>query len=120
MLNPLQFLRRIAQRPNGWSKAIDIQTNQLPIIKKLYAKYGLELRLTGNACPEQYKVFKDGKQVAYYRLRDGEFKVHYPDYLGENIYTPYVLGDGIFNDDERIIILYKAMQIILLKINKPT
>lgn len=32
---------------------------------------GLVFKLTCSACPEQYDIFKDGKQVGYFRLRYG-------------------------------------------------
>jgi hypothetical protein len=34
---------------------------------------GYELKMTCSACPEQYDVFKDGKEVGYIRLRFGNF-----------------------------------------------
>jgi len=116
-MNLTQTFRRLSQQMNGWNKSGDIQAAQLPIIKKLYANNGLELVMTCGACPEQYEVFKDGKQVAYYRLRHGEFRVDYPNCGGETIYEAEPIGDGIFNTDERLVYLTKAMRNLLLKIN---
>jgi len=76
-----------------------------------------ELILTCHACPEQYEVFKDGKQVAYYRLRHGEFRVDLGECGGETIYEAEPNGDGIFDADERFIYLIKAIREVLLKIN---
>jgi len=39
----------------GWSNSMNMQDTQMPLIKKLYAKNGLELKMTCNACPEQYE-----------------------------------------------------------------
>lgn len=66
--------------------------------------------------PEQYDVLKDEYKVAYLRLRHGEFTVSYPDYDGEIIYEAYPNGDGIFDEDERLNYLTKAMRKIILKI----
>ena len=63
---------------------------------------GLEFICTCGACPEQYDVFKDGKQVAYVRLRWGHLFCEYPDVFGECIYD-YSFGDaflGHFPDEE--------------------
>lgn len=93
-----------------------MQEAQMPLVKKLYEKNGLELKMTCGACPEQYDVFKDGKQVAYYRLRHGEFRVDYPECGGETIYEAEPSGDGIFDDNERLVYLSKAMRQVLLKL----
>lgn len=52
------------------------------------------------ACPEQYDVFLDNKQVGYLRLRNGFFRCEYPDIGGETIYTNTECGDGRFDDNE--------------------
>ncbi len=115
-MNIVQILRRLGQQMNGWSKSMNIQDAQMPLAKKLYAKNGLELKMTCGACPEQYDVFKDGKQVAYYRLRHGEFRVDYPECGGETIYEAEPSGDGIFDDNERLVYLSRAMRQVLLKL----
>jgi hypothetical protein len=103
---------------SGWSNSMNMQDAQMPLAKKLYAKNGLELQMTCSACPEQYDVFKDGKQVAYYRLRHGEFSVDYPECGGETIYEAEPSGDGIFDDNERLVYLSKAMRALLYKIKE--
>ena len=103
------------KKVNGWQKDFDIQRKQLIIIKKLYAENGLVI-IGGGACPEQYDVFKDGEQVAYYRLRHGEFTIDYPNVLGLTILSADANGDGIFDKDERVAYLSKAMELILLKL----
>jgi hypothetical protein len=115
-MNFVQTFRRLGQQTNGWSKSISMQDAQMPLAKKLYLKNGLELKMTCGACPEQYEVFKDGKQVAYYRLRHGEFMVDYPECGDETIYEAEPSGDGIFDDNERLIYLSKAMRQVLLKL----
>jgi hypothetical protein len=115
-MNIIQAFRRIGQI-GGWDKSFDIQVAQLQLIKKLYSKNGLELKMTCGACPEQYEVFKEGKQVAYYRLRHGEFRVDYPECGGETIYEAEPLGDGLFEPEERLNYLTKAMRKVILKLN---
>jgi hypothetical protein len=71
---------------------------------------GYKLVLTCYACPEQYDVFDDeGNQVAYLRLRHGQFTVECPDCGGETVYAIETLGDGIFVDDERYFHLREAI-----------
>lgn len=74
---------------------------------------GYKLVQTCSACPEQYDVFKDDKQVAYLRLRHGWFYAKVPDVSGKIIYTAKPMGDGIFEDDERIKYLTEAIEAIL-------
>jgi hypothetical protein len=114
-MNIVQTFRRLGQQMSGLGNAFDMQSAQMPLIKKLYAKNGLEIK-GGGACPEQYDVFKDGQQVAYYRLRHGEFTVDYPNVSGEEIMAEYPNGDGIFDDNERLVYLSKAMRQVLLKL----
>lgn len=76
---------------------------------------GYEFIKTSSACPEQYDVFKDGKQVGYLRLRHGEFRVDYPTHRsdgGNTIYTANPNGDGMFDDDERERFLNEAIDAI--------
>ncbi len=67
---------------------------------------------TCGACPEQYDVFKDEKQVGYLRLRHGYFRADYPDVGGETVYEAYPNGDGVFEDHERDFYLYEAIKAI--------
>lgn len=63
---------------------------------------GLLFTMTCCESPEQYDIFKDGKQVAYSRLRHGCLEVRVPDHAGEVIYySEKTLGDGCFKDGER-------------------
>lgn len=109
----LQAMRRIGQQFKGWSHSYDMLSAQLPLIKKLYAKNGLVIKLTCGACPEQYEVFKDGEQVAYYRLRHGGFTVDYPSCGGQTIYEDFPNGDGTFDENKRLIYLTKALREVL-------
>lgn len=113
-MNLIQTFRRLGQQMKGWQKKADSLYYQLPLIQKLYLKNGLELKLTCSACPEQYDVFKDGKQVAYLRLRHGEFTVDYPDVGGNEILCLSPNGDGVFDDNERFFYLAKALRKILI------
>jgi hypothetical protein len=116
-LNLIQTFRRVSQQLKSWNSPFDNQAAQRALIKKLYAKNGLEIK-GGGACPEQYNVFKDGRQVAYYRLRHGAFTVSCPDVGGEYIMTEYPAGDGAFDSNERLIFLAKAMRAVLLKLTE--
>lgn len=65
-----------------------------------HIRQGLTFVRTCWACPEQYDVFKDGKQVGYLRLRHGYFATYYPDHTGEILWDTNAHGDGIFYDQE--------------------
>ena len=71
--------------------------------------HGYRFDLTCFACPEQWDVYdSNDTQVAYIRLRHGTMKVHCPDYGGDIVYEVRPMGDGIFNDSERLIHLTAA------------
>lgn len=78
------------------------------------------LKKTCSACPEQYDVYLDDKQVGYLRLRFGVFSCDYPDCGGETIYTAYPKGDGMFDDDEREHYIKQALEKIKKKLNEIT
>lgn len=76
---------------------------------------GLEFERTCTACPEQYDVFLDDRQVGYVRLRYGKLTVDYPDCLKERIYSTNIGGEwtGEFQSDEqRLYYLGKIAGII--------
>ena len=73
---------------------------------------GLRLVCTCSACPEQYDVFSGDEQVGYLRLRHGYFRADVPDCGGDKVYESYTKGDGIFEDDERLVELTKAVKAI--------
>lgn len=73
---------------------------------------GYRLVCTCGACPEQYDVFEDDKQVGYLRLRHGRFTVDVPDAGDEQIYEAFPRGDGIFDSDERNRYLEEACRAI--------
>jgi hypothetical protein len=112
-MNIVQTFRRLGQQMNGWNHSLDMQSAQLVLIEKLYLRHGLEIKLSCGACPEQYEVFKDGVQVAYYRLRHGEFTVNAPSVFSEQILTVEPNGDGIFDDNERLKYLTMAMRKVI-------
>ena len=64
---------------------------------------GLRFIETCSACPEQYDVDYDGKQVGYIRLRYGRLTVEYPDVGGEVIYEASIGDDwtGEFESEEQ-------------------
>lgn len=113
----LQTFRRIGQTQEwSWNEAIDLLHWQFPLVEKLFARNGLEIQLTCEACPEQYEIFKERKQVAYFRLRHGEFRVDYPDCGDETIYEAEPNGEGIFEPNERLVYLAKAMREVLKRL----
>jgi len=76
----------------------------------------LRFVLTCSACPEQYDVFLDGKQIGYIRLRWGHLRADYPDCGGRSVYSSEI-GDGewtgCFTDEkERIFHLTKIAEIL--------
>ena len=73
---------------------------------------GYELKLTCSACPEQYDVFKDGKQIAYLRLRHGWFYASVPDCSDNIVYKAEPKGDGMFEEDERMRYLTEAIEAV--------
>ena len=75
--------------------------------------FGCELFRTCFACPEQYDVFYEGKQIGYLRLRHGNFTVEYPDVGGKLVMFASPKGDGIFELDEREHYLTKAVYSLL-------
>ena len=77
--------------------------------------YGLILKNTCYACPEQYDVYYEDTLCGYMRLRHGYFRVEYyktPDDKGEIVYECSPQGDGIFENDEREEHLKKGAEAI--------
>ena len=72
----------------------------------------IELQETCSACPEQYEAFVDDKQIGYLRLRHGYFAAYYPDHTGEIVYDSHTIGDGCFDESERLQELKKAKKAI--------
>jgi hypothetical protein len=86
----------VEESPKMWQMAIMI--------------HGYRLQRTSVACPEQYDVYDClGQQLAYLRLRHGNFTVTVPDAGGELVYSMSPSGDGIFDDDERVFYLTMAI-----------
>lgn len=84
------------EKPKLWDLAIMI--------------HGYRISQTCSACPEQYEVFDTfNQQVAYFRLRHGQFSVCVPDHTGAEIYTVNPEGDGIFSNEERVKYLTLAV-----------
>lgn len=71
--------------------------------------HGYRLELTCFACPEQYDVFAGDHQVAYFRLRHGQFYAACPDVGGDVVYDVDTDGDGVFDDEERVKHLTNAI-----------
>jgi hypothetical protein len=75
-----------------------------------------QLVLTCGACPEQYDVFYNGEQIAYFRLRHGIFTVDVPDCGGDTILTINSVngkyGGGKFDDVEREHYLLEALKMV--------
>jgi hypothetical protein len=75
---------------------------------------GYRLFCTCGACPEQYEVFDEAtkQQVGYLRLRHGYFRADVPDCGGETVYESDTVGDGVFDENERLPELTKAVAAI--------
>lgn len=79
----------------------------------------MNLFQTCAACPEQYDLISllDNKQLAYFRLRWGTFRVDVPDVGGETIYSK-CFDDGFkgsFREEEREEELIKAIRVVIEK-----
>jgi hypothetical protein len=81
----------------------------------------LKFLLTCGACPEQYDVFHNGKQVGYVRLRWGVLRVDCPDVGGETVYS-HSFDDpmkGCFdNESESMYHLTIAAEKLLERVNQ--
>ena len=75
---------------------------------------GFDFLQTCNACPEQYDVSLNGKQMAYLRLRHGYFYAAVPDCGGEVVYEAHPKGDGIFEWKEREEYLRLALNAVIM------
>lgn len=73
---------------------------------------GYKLVCTCSACPEQYDVYDGDKKVGYLRLRHGYFRADAPVCGYDTVYESQPKGDGVFEDDERIPELRKAVAAI--------
>lgn len=72
---------------------------------------GYVLRMTCGACPEQYDAYFNNDYVGYFRLRYGNFYVE--SVKDETIvYYTYPKGDGVFEEDERMIELTKGIEFL--------
>ena len=71
--------------------------------------HGYKLVQTCGACPEQYDVFAEDKQVGYLRLRHGGFRASVPDHGGKIVYEANPYGDGCFDNEERVKYLTEAV-----------
>ena len=87
-------LRQILQDAAGIHEET-AAVNMRPVVVRLVR--------TCSACPEQYDAFIGEEKVGYLRLRHGHFRVECPDVWGEMVYEASPSGDGIFDDDERIV-----------------
>lgn len=81
--------------------------------------YLMNLFQTCEVCPEQYDLISllDNKQLAYFRLRWGTFRVDVPDVGGETIYSK-CFDDGFkgsFREEEREEELIKAIRAVIEK-----
>ena len=82
-------------------------------IRPDFAIDGYKLVCTCSACPEQYDVFNDNnKLVGYLRLRHGQFRADCPDVGGTTVYSSRPSGDGMFEPEERMPELIKAVAAI--------
>lgn len=77
---------------------------------------GIELVCTCGACPEQYDAFIGDEMVGYFRLRHGRFRVEYPDTGGDILISESTIGDGIFDEEERMDCLTRGCRAIISRI----
>lgn len=74
---------------------------------------GVTVVQTCGACPEQYDVFFDKRQIGYLRLRHGYFRADYPECMGETVYDAEPNGDGCFDMAERADHLEAAVEALV-------
>ena len=87
-----------------------------------YSYYGLTLKNTCFACPEQYDVYYEDILCGYMRLRHGYFRTeYYPDskecIFGDIVYDCEPKGKGRFMEDEREEHLKKGAKSIINKLD---
>lgn len=70
------------------------------------------LKMTCVASPEQYDVYLDNTQVAYFRLRSGCFTAECPDSGKETVYEAYTTGFGAFDESEEHFQLNSAIEAV--------
>jgi hypothetical protein len=79
--------------------------------------YGLTLKNTCFACPEQYDVYYENILCGYMRLRRGYFRTEYyktpDDDYGEIVYDCEPNGGGMFLSEEREEHLKKGAEAII-------
>ena len=115
-MNVTQTVRRFNQQNKAWSECINVQRQQFKLIEKLFSRNGLKIKMTCSSHPEQYDVFRNNLQVAYFRLRHGLFRVDFPECGVDTIFEAEPSGDGLFDDDERFFYMAKAMRVLLKKL----
>ena len=71
------------------------------------------VEMTCFACPEQYDVYLDNKQVGYLRLRYGHFRCDYLECSRKRLFDTYTEGDGIFEEEERDPMIREALSAIM-------
>lgn len=64
---------------------------------------------TWHSAPEQYEVFKGGKNVGYLRLKYGTLRVFYPGVTGNQIASFETKGYSSFEEEEKTEFLEKAV-----------
>jgi len=78
-----------------------------------YTSQDITLKLTCEACPEQYEAYDEhGNHVGYLRLRHGRFTVECPDVGYDLVLVGHPEGDGMFTWEERTQWLEKAVTAI--------
>ena len=76
---------------------------------------GMTLVQRGDRSPEQYEVTsKDGKMLAYMKVRGGRFHVECPDVGGTLVYEAFTNGKGCLIGDERMLHLTEAVRAVKL------
>lgn len=65
-MNIVQTLRRLGQQMNGWGNALDMQSAQMPLIKKLYVIVNFKIENTWDficTCPTRTELQKERFQM---------------------------------------------------------
>lgn len=94
-------LRKLIGETQSTDSTMDIVYSLIDELTRKPTPVDVELVRTCSACPEQYDLFREGRQIGYLRLRHGRYTVTYPDHLGQTVHEAYTHGDGSFEIHER-------------------
>lgn len=94
-------IRKLIGETQSTDSTMDIVYGLIDELSRAATPVDVELVRTCSACPEQYDLFRESRQIGYLRLRHGHYTVSHPDHLGRTVHEAYTRGDGTFDANER-------------------